>query len=55
MDNEILDSLLNRVLNLEKKLEKYYSLLRVENELDFILHGTYIFEDDITNILNGNY
>ena len=39
MENEI-ETLQKRVSRLEKKLEKYYSILLIENELDFILKGT---------------
>ena len=55
MDNDTIENLTERILTLEKKLERYYGLLSVQNELDFIMHGTYIFVDDLTNILEGNY
>ncbi len=49
-----LDDVIKRLLQLEKKLEKYYSLLLINNELDFILKGNYIL-DEVENILQGNY
>lgn len=50
---ELLELLLKRVEMLEKKVEKYFSLLKVDNELDFIIKGTYICEEDIEKILEG--
>lgn len=52
---EELELALQKIAELEKKMEKYYDLLFVENELDFILRGSYIFEDDLDKILAGNY
>ena len=52
---ELLEMALKRIDNLEKKLEKYYKLLKIENELDFILHGTYLLSEDYENILEGNW
>ena len=53
MNEEMLDLALQRIATLEQKLEKYYQLLNVENELGFILKGPYILESDIENILEG--
>ena len=50
---EMLEMLLKRVEELEKRVEKYFSLLKVDNELDFILKGTYMLESDINKILEG--
>ena len=50
---ELLELALKRINALEKRLEKYYSLLKVENELDFIFKGTYVTEDDVQKILEG--
>lgn len=55
MNTELIENALKRIANLERKLEKYYELLKIENELDFILNGTYVFENEITNVINGNY
>ena len=52
---EMLELAIKRIEALEKKLEKYYNLLKVENELYFILNGTYLTEDDINNLLIGIY
>ena len=54
MDNFV-EILFKRLNALEKKMEKYYRVLYIENELDFILNGTYIFEEDLAGILDGNY
>lgn len=53
--DELLELCLKRIEDLEKKLEKYYHLLEVKNELDFILKGSYIFEEDVNSVLSGNY
>ena len=52
---EMLTLALKRIDELEKKLERYYNLLKVENELDFILKVTYLVEADMQNIMSGNY
>lgn len=52
---ELLDLALKKIDVLEKKIERYYSLLKIDNELDFILNGTYILEADYENIMSGNY
>ena len=52
---ELLELALKRISDLEKKLEKYYHLLKVQNELDFILKGTYVLNTDIEEVLSGNY
>lgn len=52
---EVLELALKRIDDLEKKLEKYYQLLKTENELNFILNGTYLLNEDIEKILQGNY
>ncbi len=55
MNNDLLEQVLKRVADLERKLERYYYLLHIENELDFILNGTYLSSEDIDNVLTGNY
>ena len=52
---ELLELCLKKIDDLEKKLEKYYQLLKVENELDFIFKGTYITEEEFKNVIQGNY
>lgn len=52
---DMLELALKRIELLEKKVEKYYQMLKVDNELDFVLRGTYLTDDDINNVLNGNY
>lgn len=52
---ELLELALKKIDVLEKKLEKYYSLLKIDNELDFILNGSYIIQEDLDNVLVGQY
>ena len=52
---ENFDSVYKRLLNLEKRLEKYYKKIYIENELDFIMNGTYLLQDELDKILTGNY
>ena len=52
---ELLEKAIRRIDSIEKKLELYYKLLKVENELDFVLKGTYITADDIDVVLQGTY
>ena len=51
----MLELALKQIAMLEKKIEKYYQMLKIENELDFILSGNYVLDEQIENILNGNY
>ena len=53
MNEEMLELALSRIAMLEQKLERYFQLLNVENELGFILKGTHILESDVEKILNG--
>ncbi len=53
--NELLDLALKRIAELEKKLERYYKMLDITNELDFILNGNYILNENLSDILSGNY
>lgn len=55
MNNELLELALKRIAELEKKIEKYYEMLKIENELDFILKGTYVLKSEIDSIVNGTY
>lgn len=52
---EMLEILYKKIENLEKRLEKYYEFLKVDNELDFIMKGTYLLEEEITPVLQGEY
>ena len=52
---ELLEIALNRIAELEKKLERYFEILEFENELDFILKGRYIPDSELTQILEGTY
>lgn len=55
MDMELLELTYKKVTELEKKLELYYELLKVENELEFLLKGSYFLEEELEAILNGSY
>ena len=55
MKNITIEYLLKRINELEKKLEQYFNHLKIDNELDFILKGTYILRDEIFNLTNGLY
>ena len=55
MDREMLELALKQISNLEKRVEKYYTMLQIENELDFILQGNHILDEELQNILTGNY
>ncbi len=50
---DLIELALKRIDALEKKVEKYFSLLKIDNELDFILKGTYVTEEDIQKIIEG--
>ena len=52
---ELLMLAIKRVEELEKKVERYYQLLKHENELDLILKGTYLSQQDVNSILTGSY
>lgn len=52
---ELLELALKKIDVLEKKLERYYSLLKIDNELDFILNGSYILQTDFDNVMSGTY
>ena len=52
---ELIELCLKRITDLEKLLEKYYRILKVDNELDFILKGTYFMDEELENVMTGNY
>ena len=55
MEKITIEHLLKRLNELEKRLENYFSYLKTDNELDFILKGTYVLKADVLNIINGLY
>ena len=55
MNEDLLEMALRRISELEKKLELYYELLKIDNEISFVLNGSYIFEEDLEKIINGTY
>ena len=50
---ELLDLILKKISVLEKKIEKYYQMLKIDNELTFIINGTYCLEEDVNNLIQG--
>ena len=52
---QMLEQAIKRIEILEKKLERYYMMLKIENELDFILNGSYLLTEDVDKIVEGNY
>ena len=53
--DEMLELALKRLDELEKKVERYYKLLEVNNEIDFILKGGYVLKEDVDAIIAGTY
>ena len=47
MDNEEIERAIQKIYQIEKKMEKYYEMLKLENELDFILKGGYVLKDEL--------
>ena len=54
MNQDLLERALKRIDELEKRLNIYYQMLKIENELDFIMSGSY-YVDELDQILNGTY
>lgn len=55
MNNELLELTFKKVTELERKLELYYEMLHIEDELDFILKGTYFLKEELEAVVNGTY
>ena len=55
MEKITIEYLLKRINELEKRLENYFNYLKSDNELDFILKGTYVLKGEVLNIINGLY
>ncbi len=54
MNNDI-EMAIKRIESLEKRMELYFELLDLKDELEFIMKGIYVTEDDIEDVLLGNY
>lgn len=54
MEEEI-ENLHKKIEELEKKVDLFYQLLLVKNELDFVLKGYYVLDEEIEDVLNGDY
>ena len=52
---EMVELAFKKILNLERLLERYFKILKVENELDFVLKGTYLFDEDLNGVFSGEY
>lgn len=52
---ELVELALKKIADLERLLQKYHKILKVENELDFVVKGTYLFDEDLDPILSGEY
>ena len=55
MDYQDIEVLYKKFEELTKRLEIYYNMLFIENELSFILNGKYVSDEDLSLILEGNY
>jgi len=55
MNIDLLELSLKKISELEKKIDTYYQVLKVENELTFILNGSYFLLEELENVINGNY
>lgn len=51
----MLELALSKIDNLEHLIEKYFQILKVDNELDFVIKGGYVTESEIDNVINGTY
>lgn len=54
MDLNQLDIIYKRLSELEKRINIYLASIEM-NELDFVLNGGYIFDEDLRCILDGSY
>lgn len=52
---EDLQLALKKIADLERKIEKYFEILQVTNELDFILKGGYYLTAELDKIISGEY
>ena len=55
MEYQDIEVLYKKMEGLSKKLEVYYNLLFLENELSFIINGNYILDEELDLILQGRY
>ena len=55
MEASLNDITYKKVIELEKKMNLYFEQLQTKNELDFILNGGYIFDEELAPILDGTY
>lgn len=51
----MLELALKKISTLEKRVEKYYSMLNINNELDFVMKGSYYLDEDLNKIMMGDY
>lgn len=55
MDQTIIENISKRLTDLEKRIEDYFRLLEITNELDFVLKGKYLLDEQIESVMQGNY
>lgn len=55
MEASLIDITYKKLIELEKRMNVYFEDFRTKNELDFILCGGYIFDDELACILDGTY
>ena len=51
---ELVELALKKIDMLEKKLEKYVEMLKADNEVDFILKGSYFTQEELSSVIMGN-
>ena len=51
---ELVELALKKIDKLEKKLEKYVEMLRADNEIDFILKGSYVTQEELNSVIMGD-
>ncbi len=54
MQSNLLDITYKKLIELEKRVNIYLANIP-SNELDFVLNGGYIFDDDLACIIDGTY
>lgn len=52
---EMIEMALSKIADLERLMQKYFKILKVDNELDFVLKGTYLEDVDLDDVMSGRY
>ena len=53
--NDEIEDVKQKLSDIEKLIEKYFDILYIENEIDFILKGNYELDSEIDKILDGTW